>query len=316
MTTSDPPTSSGSSRATSRGDGYSPDRRTALILTGTGADGVYHAGVLRALHEAGIKIDLVAGRGIGAVGAVLTAVDGGARLWDAKGIVAQSCRPLSLPLALARASADRRCGCSRRSHRQPTAVFRAGARGLPDWPTSRHGQRRGRVAADRRIRAAPHLRLCTVRAPDVASSFDCGARRRCPDRARCWHPPRVAACAGSPSVARCAGMGARSVRRSTHRARWRTLRGAVWDLLKGGAALKAPGTRRAEPAIRRAPRLRILANPGFASCCSWFMTSMRAAIWCLVWYASRSAARCSLRRRCLACAARKRSTSPVLPAAI
>ena len=49
-------------------DSYSPDRRTALILTGTGADGVYHAGVLRALHEAGIKIDLVGGRGIGRVG--------------------------------------------------------------------------------------------------------------------------------------------------------------------------------------------------------------------------------------------------------
>src|SRR6266508_3607784 len=67
-------------------DSYSPDRRTALILTGTGADGAYHAGVLRALHEAGIKIDVVAGRGIGVVGAVLTAVDGGARLWDAKGL--------------------------------------------------------------------------------------------------------------------------------------------------------------------------------------------------------------------------------------
>jgi predicted acylesterase/phospholipase RssA len=42
--------------------------------------------VLRALHEAGIKIDIVAGRGIGAVAAVLTAVDGGARLWDVKGL--------------------------------------------------------------------------------------------------------------------------------------------------------------------------------------------------------------------------------------
>jgi hypothetical protein len=67
-------------------DSYSPDRRTALILTGTGADGAYHAGVLRALHEAGVKLDLVAGRGIGVIGAVLTAVDGGARLWDAKGL--------------------------------------------------------------------------------------------------------------------------------------------------------------------------------------------------------------------------------------
>jgi hypothetical protein len=67
-------------------DHYSPERRTALVLTGTGADGAYHAGVLRALNEAGIKIDLVCGRGIGTVGAALTAVDGGSRLWDAKGL--------------------------------------------------------------------------------------------------------------------------------------------------------------------------------------------------------------------------------------
>lgn len=67
-------------------ESYSPERRTALILTGTGAHGAYHAGVLRALHEAGIKIDIVGGRGIGAIGAMLTAVDGGARLWDAKGL--------------------------------------------------------------------------------------------------------------------------------------------------------------------------------------------------------------------------------------
>ena len=56
------------------------------MLTGTGADGAYHAGVLRALHEAGIKIDLVCGRGIGAVSAMLVAVDGGSRLWDQKGL--------------------------------------------------------------------------------------------------------------------------------------------------------------------------------------------------------------------------------------
>ncbi len=66
-------------------DAYSPQRRTALVLTGTGTDGAYHAGVLRALHEAGVKIDLVAGRGVGVVGAVLAAVDGAQRLWDEKG---------------------------------------------------------------------------------------------------------------------------------------------------------------------------------------------------------------------------------------
>ncbi|MGQ0732710.1 MAG: patatin-like phospholipase family protein [Acidobacteriota bacterium] len=67
-------------------DGYSPDRRTALVLTGTGADGAYHAGVLRALDEAGIKIDLVCGRGMGAVSAVFAAIEGAQGLWDVKGL--------------------------------------------------------------------------------------------------------------------------------------------------------------------------------------------------------------------------------------
>jgi hypothetical protein len=64
---------------------YSPRRRTALVLTGTGTAGAYHAGVLRALHEAGVKLDIVAGRGIGVVGALFAAIDGGQRLWDEKG---------------------------------------------------------------------------------------------------------------------------------------------------------------------------------------------------------------------------------------
>ncbi|MEO8682994.1 MAG: hypothetical protein ABI665_28370, partial [Vicinamibacterales bacterium] len=66
-------------------DIYSPERRTALLITGTGADGAYHAGALRALPEAGVKLDIVGGRGIGAFGAVLAAVDGGAQLWEAGG---------------------------------------------------------------------------------------------------------------------------------------------------------------------------------------------------------------------------------------
>jgi hypothetical protein len=64
---------------------YSPQLRTALVLTGTGTAGAYHAGVLRALHEAGVKIDVVAGRGIGVVAALFAAVDGAQRLWDEKG---------------------------------------------------------------------------------------------------------------------------------------------------------------------------------------------------------------------------------------
>jgi hypothetical protein len=65
---------------------YSPSRRTALVLTGTGAHGAYHAGVLRALQEAGVKIDLVGGQGVGVGSAALAAIDGGARLWDSEGI--------------------------------------------------------------------------------------------------------------------------------------------------------------------------------------------------------------------------------------
>jgi hypothetical protein len=56
-----------------------------VVLSGTGADGAYHAGVLKALHEAGVKIDLVAGRGVGVLGAVLSAVDGAATLWEPLG---------------------------------------------------------------------------------------------------------------------------------------------------------------------------------------------------------------------------------------
>ena len=65
---------------------YSSERRTAIVLCGTGTHGAYHAGALRALQEAGVRIDVVAGQGIGAGTAALAAIDGGARLWDAGGI--------------------------------------------------------------------------------------------------------------------------------------------------------------------------------------------------------------------------------------
>jgi hypothetical protein len=65
---------------------YSPHRRTALLLTGLGTAGAYHAGVLRALHEVGVKLDIVAGRGVGAIGALFAAVDGSGRLWSDNGL--------------------------------------------------------------------------------------------------------------------------------------------------------------------------------------------------------------------------------------
>jgi hypothetical protein len=64
---------------------YSTRLRTALVLTGTGTAGAYHAGILRAIYEAGVRVDLVAARGIGAIGATFAAVDGAQRLWDRDG---------------------------------------------------------------------------------------------------------------------------------------------------------------------------------------------------------------------------------------
>ena len=70
---------------------YSPKRRTALVLTGSGASGAYHAGVLRALDESGVKVDLVVGSGVGNVAAAFAAIAGGSKLygpggfWDGAG---------------------------------------------------------------------------------------------------------------------------------------------------------------------------------------------------------------------------------------
>jgi predicted acylesterase/phospholipase RssA len=60
---------------------YSPHLRTAVLLSGIGTGGAYHAGVLRALHEAGIKIDVMSGRGIGVVCALFAAIAAGVKTW-------------------------------------------------------------------------------------------------------------------------------------------------------------------------------------------------------------------------------------------
>jgi hypothetical protein len=64
---------------------YSPKRRTAVVFSGTGTAGAYHAGVLKALDESGVKIDLVVGSGIGSLAAAFAAVAGGARLYSPGG---------------------------------------------------------------------------------------------------------------------------------------------------------------------------------------------------------------------------------------
>ena len=53
---------------------YSPRLRTAVLLCGAGTAGAYQAGVLRALTEAGVKIDLLAGHGAGVMSALCSAI--------------------------------------------------------------------------------------------------------------------------------------------------------------------------------------------------------------------------------------------------
>jgi hypothetical protein len=64
---------------------YSPRLRTGVILCGSGTAGAYHAGALRALTEAGVKIDVLAAHGTGVLTALAAAVDGGPKIWDAAG---------------------------------------------------------------------------------------------------------------------------------------------------------------------------------------------------------------------------------------
>jgi hypothetical protein len=64
---------------------YSPHLRTALLFTGSGTAGAYHAGVLRALQEAGVKIDIVGGCGMGVATALFAAVDASSQLSDTSG---------------------------------------------------------------------------------------------------------------------------------------------------------------------------------------------------------------------------------------
>jgi len=65
---------------------YAPRLRTALVLCGAGTAGAYHAGVLKALTEAGVKIDVLAAHGAGGIGALSGAADAGVDLAAPQGL--------------------------------------------------------------------------------------------------------------------------------------------------------------------------------------------------------------------------------------
>ncbi len=60
--------------------------RTAVVFAGSGASGAYHAGVLKALDEAGVRIDLMVGSGVGVLAAVFGAAASGSVLYGEKGL--------------------------------------------------------------------------------------------------------------------------------------------------------------------------------------------------------------------------------------
>lgn len=67
---------------------YNPTRRTALVLIGEGTSAAYLAGALGALQSAGVRVDLVLGKGTGAVVAAYGAIQSASKLFGENGLLA------------------------------------------------------------------------------------------------------------------------------------------------------------------------------------------------------------------------------------
>jgi patatin-like phospholipase len=245
----------------SHGEPYSPRRRTALVLTGTGTAGAYHAGVLRALHEAGVKIDVVAGRGVGVIGALFAAVDGAQRLWELKGFW--------------RSTAVRRLYVWRPIF-QAVVWSLAAAAALLAVPL-------GAVAAGLIVFPIDFvLKMLGVAAAGglTASYLAFTERAFAPDALPTWLPRLVVLVLGVSGLAAILGGWLdRDRRRGRGPFWWRTIRAPIsaepivdrcwmimWDLVRGAARLKQP--RRVDLARRYAELLvDNLGQPGFRELC-------------------------------------------------
>ena len=219
--------------------GYSPSRRTALVLTGTGAHGAYHAGVLRAMQEAGVKIDVIAGQGVGAGGAALAAIDGAARLWDAKGSgVRAACGSLY----------TWRGRCARGMARPGPAHDPAGpglrparrSAGLSRGISVRDAPDRGRPCARVRLLGLAAGRICRPEPSDLGSTL-----RRHRAHVRSWRPVDRRRAAGRTIGSRRAERGwwwrIMAAPFDAHGARDRFIE-AVWELIRGAAPVARPSS--------------------------------------------------------------------------
>ena len=215
---------------------YSPRLRTGLLLCGAGTAGAYQAGVLNALAEAGVKIDVVAAHGAGVLTALCAAIDGTARpgMAAGRGRVRRSGAPIAgdwrcgwpragLSLSFC-CSCCRRCcsssgqasstrpACSRRSRiSTDTAAWLVDTYGLRSRSCSI--RRSCRPSCPRGIVLG--LLIVAGRAP---RGRDAGCRGGAQPAARAW---RVLVAAGRRAARRATSRARRSSRRL-----WRLVRGA------------------------------------------------------------------------------------------
>ena len=235
---------------------YSTRLRTAVVLTGSGTAGAYHAGVLRALHEAGVKSISSPAAAWARSSAMFAAVDGGARLWEADGIWKSAAPRRSLRLAPAAAG-------------RPAARGRAAAVILADS---------ARAPRARRPRRRSLGLLLTLVGLERTGAHADGAvqragSRRCFARPRCRPSFRGSCLLASSSAVRPGGSAGRSRPRARGRggARARAClapaRRTALDVrhpieLRGGAV--EPDPRRGAACSAAARRAR---RAGTSSCC-------------------------------------------------
>jgi hypothetical protein len=214
---------------------YAPQLRTGLVLTGTGTAGAYHAGVLRALHESGVKIDVVGGHGIGVIGAMFAASDGAERLWSEKGFWRGSAVRTMYPW---RAMLRVAVGALALSVAIVAIPVGALALGLIVYPIDFVAKMLGGGGASDLLGA--YLQF-------TQAAFD-------PSALPTWLPRLVVLVLGSAGVAALiAGWAGGGTRRQRGPFWWRVLRPplsslqavehcwrVMWDLLRGAAQLKEP----------------------------------------------------------------------------
>jgi hypothetical protein len=216
---------------------YSPERPTAVVLAGTGVDGAYHAGVLRALHDAGVKIDLAAGRGVGAMGALLFALDGAAALWEPHGLWQRPVRRAAYGLTWQYRAGGAALALATVAVVSPLVLLAAAA---VVWPAALLA---GWLGLDAAVPAAQAY------AEWLGWAF---AAERLP----AWVARAVLVIAAALVAALAAGAALtawRSPRRQRGHRRWRLLgppvdsarfaavaTSALWDLLRGGASVARP----------------------------------------------------------------------------